>query len=828
MNNKLIIGAVAAMMSTTAWAVPARQGFRTVTQPDGTTIQVKVVGDEFTHYTLNEQGDILVRDANGYLCYGHVDANGVRTATTVRANIDADSYLAKSVKQNISQLNTTELNVKARQKRGIEPAGVMKAPATRASAYNGMGHTGSTFPPKGDVRGLVILVEYQDVKFNTAYDAGQYFSDMLNKDGFSQYNATGCAAEYFRLSSNNQFRPTFDVLGPITLPNNRDYYGGNDSNGDDFAPEDMVVDAVNILDDTVDFSKYDMDGDGEVDNIFIFYAGQGEASYGPDESVWPHSWSLAGAGKTFVVDGVKINHYACTNEWEKSRPDGVGTFIHEFSHVMGLPDLYTTDYNGSASKLTPDAWDVLDYGPYNNDGCTPPIYSAYERNAMGWTEPIVLQENVGLTISLSHIEKSNQVYLIPTQNKAEFFLLENRQQSGWDKYVPGHGLLVWHIDYTNPTVFRRNIVNNDATHQYVDIIEAGGYANNQNKTVMAQYPFPGTNNITNLTAETNPELSDWNGRAINCPLTDITETNGIITLNVSGGGALLDPPTANTATEIFNDCFTATWQPVAGADDYRLTVTAIPDGKSETHTADFQGNSSDKVCNLPQNWSSSTTDGYNTTGNYGQAAPSLKLAKNGAYLQSPEFDASVNSIKFWIKGNNSINSTLTVQGTTNTGSTVTLGTYTVDNYNKAGETISITNIPNGVVAVKFIYNKNLGNVAIDDVVIVVGSIPYIHPDHNDVSTGGQTSMQVKAISGISKYSYTVVAVNTSTGQRSTNSNPIEVTLSGQGVDDIIADSDDNTPAEYFNLQGMKVRATELTPGLYIERRGSNARKVIIK
>ena len=218
MNNKLIVGAVAAMMSTTAWAVPARQGFRTVTQPDGTTIQVKVVGDEFTHYTLNEQGDILVRDANGYLCYGRVDANGVRTATTVRANIDADSHLAKSVKQNISQLNTTELNVKARQKRGIEPAGVMKAPATRASAYNGMGHTGSTFPPKGDVRGLVILVEYQDVKFNTAYDAGQYFTDMLNKDGFSQYNATGCAAEYFRLCSNNQFRPTFDVLGPSPSP----------------------------------------------------------------------------------------------------------------------------------------------------------------------------------------------------------------------------------------------------------------------------------------------------------------------------------------------------------------------------------------------------------------------------------------------------------------------------------------------------------------------------------------------------------------------------------------------------------------------------------
>lgn len=822
MKLKYILPALALATAATSWAVPARRGVRTVTQPDGTTIQVRVVGDEFAHYTLNTDGDILVRDAKGYLCYGSVDAAGVQTASSVRADIDPESFAAKSVKQNIKTLKTERLNTRARTRRKARAVGQMPS---RAASHSGMGHTGSTFPPTGDVRGLVILVEYSDVKFNTKYDAGQYFTDMLNKDGFSQYNGTGCAAEYFRLSSNNQFRPTFDVLGPVTLDYKQAYYGGNDSYGNDKNPEDMVVHAVRKLDDTVDFSKYDMDGDGEIDNIFIFYAGQGEASYGSDNTVWPHSWELSSAGKTFKVDGVRVNHYACSNEWEQSRPDGAGTFIHEFSHVMGLPDLYTTDYS-QAETLTPGAYSVLDYGPYNNNGCTPPIYSAYERNAMGWIEPIVIEEKDPQTITLDHIETSNQCCLIPTKTATEFYLLENRQQTGWDKYIPGHGMLVWHVDYVQ-SVFNSNVVNNTVSHQYVDIIEAGGTANNQSAAEMARYPFPGTRGVTSLTSSTTPALKDWAGNAIDAPITDITEDAGIITFNVSGGGSTLERPVTATPSDISATHFTAVWNPVQGASDYLLTVTAIPEGESKTHTADFPAGSSTKVCTLPAGWTSSTTAGYDSEGNYGQAAPSLKLAASGAYVETPAFGADVTSISFWAKGNAMSNSSLQVQGSIG-GIWKTLATYSSNDIsNTQGATFTIDgNMPAGVRAVRFEYTKSRGNVGIDDIVINTGAMPYILAGYDKVSTSGATQMRVAAAQGINKYSYTVIAVDGNS--RSRASEPMTVNLTGNAVSDITADDATDTPAQYFNLQGMRVSASQLTPGLYIERRGKSVRKVIVK
>ena len=248
---------------------------------------------------------------------------------------------------------------------------------------------------------------------------------MLNKQGFSEYGGTGCAKEYFELNSNGQFRPQFDVYGPVTLPNNREYYGGNDERGDDKHASEMVSHAVQILDPDVDFTRYDMSSDGEVDNVYVIYAGQGEATYGGPDTVWPHSYDLLKDMVFVRVDGLYVNHYACCNEWLKDEPDGVGTFIHEFSHVLGLPDLYATI--GARLSATPGNWSVLDYGPYNNGGHTPPNYSAYERYAMGWVEPEILSAPKNL--NLLNLSESNQVAIIPVEgNENEFFLIENRSR----------------------------------------------------------------------------------------------------------------------------------------------------------------------------------------------------------------------------------------------------------------------------------------------------------------------------------------------------------------------------------------------------------------
>lgn len=549
-------------------AVPAKRGLREITQPDGTTVKASLVGDEHFHYYLSEDGLPLARENGGALKYVSLDKEGKLVYSEMAAE-DAPRR-TPAARGFVSGVDTDAV-IEALYNRAATTGRLKAVP------QNGMGLFSGNFPRTGDIPALVFLVEYQDVKF-THPNPAQYFGDMINKEGFNEYGGTGCAREYFIQQSGGKFRPQFDVFGPVTLPEKQAYYGGNAANGDDLAPEDMLVHAAKILDDQIDFAKYDLDNDGKVDNVFIFYAGQGEASYGSENTVWPHSWELSSAGKAFQLDGKTLSRYACTNEWEQNRPDGVGTFIHEFSHVMGLPDLYHTTNSGAT--FTPGEYSVMDYGPYNNNGCTPPNYSIYERNAMGWLEPELLDG--AATISLEEIGSSNRGCIIQTEKNTEFFLIENRQLVGWDKYIPGHGMLIWHIDFVQ-TVFDRNVVNNTSSHQYVDIVEAGGTANSFNPTTLATYPWPGTRNKTAFTSTTSPAMKSWAGKAIDMPITDITESsNGIITFNVAGGFIELDTPEGLKGEGKDNGTALLSWDAVDMATGYRVSLyTKDSDGKPE-------------------------------------------------------------------------------------------------------------------------------------------------------------------------------------------------------------------------------------------------------
>lgn len=516
---------LAASVALAASAVPAKRGIHNIPQPDGSTMPVLLVGDEHRHIYLTPDSLPITTGADGYMEYARLAESGDALLTTgVRATADA------ALRTPAEHAVIASIDARATRRAILSPS--RKPSRRRAIAQSGLGlFADNAFPKKGDVKALVILVEYSDVQFTTP-DPAKYFTDMLMKEGFDEYGGTGSARDYFVENSMGQFRPEFDCYGPVTLPQKRSYYGGNNSWDEDKAPEDMIVHAVSILDPDVDFSQYDTDGDGWVDNVYVFYAGLGEASGGSADTVWPHSYNIYyGAGKTCIADGVRFDYYACSNEWEGSRPDGIGTFVHEFSHVMGLPDLYST---ASSSTVTPDTYSVLDYGPYNNDGRTPPAYSAFERNALGWNEPVVLDGPA--SVSLDHILDSNISYLIPTEKDTEFFLLENRQQTGWDEFIPGHGMLVWHIDY-EPSLWTQNSVNNTKSHQYVDIVEAGGSANSNSATTMRAYPFPGTRNKTSFTSSTTPALKSWAGKAIDMPITNIKETDGVITFDAAGGAS---------------------------------------------------------------------------------------------------------------------------------------------------------------------------------------------------------------------------------------------------------------------------------------------------
>ena len=529
-------------------AVPAKRGFRNFTQPDGSVIEVQLVGDESGHYYLSKDNKPMISDAEGYLRYATVGANGaITTVASEAAAADLSDF------------------TRAFKARRNETRKIRRNAPSRVAAQNGLGLFTGNYPRTGKVRCLVFLVEYSDVKFTTP-NPEQYFKDLFNKEGFSEYKGTGSVRDYFLDQSNGKFDPTFDVYGPVTLKNKRSYYGGNDRYGDDQHPEEMAAEAAAQLQNQIDFSQYDLDNDGYVDNVFVVYAGMGEASGGPEESVWPHAWNIPEKNAP-IYNGKTLSGYCCVNEWEyDNTPAPIGTFVHEFSHVMGLPDLYHTDDPYQTAYYTPDSYSVLDYGPYNNNGRTPPAYSAFERNAMGWLDPIVLDGPE--SVALEEIQKSNTCYLIPTEKTTEFFLLENRQLTGWDEYIPWHGMLIWHVDFVQ-SVWDNNEVNNTQNHQYVDIVEASGAPSSFDKT---GYPFPGGKNVTSFTSTTNPALKSWAGKAIDLPITEIAETNGVIYFNVAGGNFDLETPAAPVLVAAEDGTITATWEAVPHATGYRFNL----------------------------------------------------------------------------------------------------------------------------------------------------------------------------------------------------------------------------------------------------------------
>lgn len=527
-NARMAIATLAlAATAVPAWSVPARQDTLTMRQPDGSELRTVLVGDENFHFRRTLDGHALIQQ-NGVWCYADEEfaSSGIAAHEAGARSHEEENYLNSLNADKIAKsLHTMVRKGAARLRRNV-----ISSNETTHDYHLGL-FPSSSFPCTGKQKGLVVLVEYRDVKFKFA-DPHDYFNRLLNEPGFNDFGGTGSAADFFRENSDGRFDITFDVYGPVLLSHDREYYGAAGELGQDSRPHEMVIEACAALDPDVDFSEYDRDGDGYIDNVFVFYAGRGENAGGSTETVWPHSSNVTLlTQKEYRFDDVILDRYACSCEWNMSskrgpRPDGVGTFVHEFSHVMGLPDLYATDYS---TAFTPGSWSAMDYGPYNNDGCTPPMYSIYERNALRWTDPEILEYTGDYELPAI---ASNKAYLIHTQSPSEFYLIENRQHESWDRHVPGHGLLVWHVDYDGD-VFEHNIVNNNASHQYVDLIEAD---NLKDATSRNGDSFPGVAGVTALSFDTSPSLRDWRGRSLGIALSDITEDpdTGIVRFHVDG------------------------------------------------------------------------------------------------------------------------------------------------------------------------------------------------------------------------------------------------------------------------------------------------------
>lgn len=550
-----IIIAFAFIFPYKANAIPATPKPITVIQPDQSPLTLYIIGDEHFHYRTTTDGYPIQEAADGLYYYTAISPGGQAHLSTVKAHNPNDRSLAEQ--SFLSEINKKEI---------IKSLFNQNQTHCKSQAESEIFRLGS-FPSEGEQPALVILVEFADIAFSSETPVAD-FSNLLNQQGYAVNGATGSVRDYFIDNSMAKFLPQFDVYGPVTLPNEVSFYGGNNDYGQDRNNRQMIVDACQVLHESgqIDFSEYDNDNDGIVDNIYIFYAGYAESDGGPSYTIWPHSWNLAELDINY--DDVQLGTYACSSELINGQGNTmapIGAFTHEFMHVLGLPDLYETNYY-TQYCFAPGAYSVLGGGPYNNEQRTPPFMSAYERYYLNWLQPGEITGAANLHIPFI---EGNQAYRIKTDNPDQYYILENRQLTGWDAYIPGHGMLVWYIDY-DADIWAVNEVNNDPDRQRVDIIEADNIKTDVSR---AGDTFPGAAGVTSLD--------------IIKPLTQIIEADGVIHLKTMGGKDIEGKVDVLPASEITQTSFIANWKAFSGIYKYKLSVYSLNQESEPIYVAGF-------------------------------------------------------------------------------------------------------------------------------------------------------------------------------------------------------------------------------------------------
>lgn len=581
MSKRFLTLAAMFMLAASAFAVPAKRVKRQVQQPDGSVLTVMLRGDENFHYTSTEDGQPLVQRADGAYCYATLDSNGKLTASAQVAH-DVESrgaaelsflnyYTAESQKvRSLGMERAKQRN--ARRMARLANRGVVDAsgkPVRRvmagATGGEGIGVTGKR-------KGLVILVNFKDKKMQSKHTQAEW-NDYFNKVGYNKYGNNGSVHDYFYAQSYGKLDLEFDVIGPVTVSKNMASYGANDAQGNDIDPAGMIKEACELAyaKEKMDMSQYDWDGDGAVDQVYVIYAGYGEAAGGEKNTIWPHEWDIQSGGYSLVLGGQRIRTYACSSELNGGYGtdiSGIGTACHEFSHCMGIPDFYDTAGGGCFGM---DAWDLMDYGSYGGDGYEPTGYNTYEKWVSGWIEPTILTEPCYIKNMKPLSDAPEACVVFNEANKNEYYIFENRQLKGTDVALPNHGMLVIHVDYDQKVWFD-NEVNNTSNHQRFTVVPAD---NKLTSETVSGDTYPGTTKSTELTDTSKPAATLFNANSdgrkfLGKPVTEITEKDGLISFTFMGGVNLDAPqPKLMNMTET---SFTGGWNAVDGAESYTVEL----------------------------------------------------------------------------------------------------------------------------------------------------------------------------------------------------------------------------------------------------------------
>lgn len=604
------------MLGLRANAGPAWRGTLTLTQPDGSVLQARVVGDEFAHLMVDLQGNALIQNSEGWWCYaafsgdGSMHSTGTVAGDKLRpasaAGGDIGEVLRKWSAQNKRALVLNPLVAtkggqvagawkKAGSSSGTGAgwtrnyAGEWAASGSEAEAKSdteaGAGGTGSNAPEVIRKRCLVLLAEFKDLKMSFTQER---FENLMN---------TGEASvrKYFDDQFLGRYDFVFDVAPIVTLSQAHQYYGKN-SNGKDSRAAEAVAEACRLAAaNGTDFSIYDTDNDGKVDDILLFYAGKDESEGGGDDCIWSHAWKLSAANIKLTLNGKVIDSYAATSELSlrssgKYQFKTIGTICHEYSHSLGLADMYDTDYGGSGGEAD-GLWKstaLMDKGNFNNDGRTPPYYNAIDRDMLGIGQCEELKEGHYV---LEPINLNGRFLKMDTANEGEYYLIECRTNTGWDIYTRCKGLAIYHIDKSASLtgyspVYERdasaaerwtsNEVNCRPQHQCADMIESLDKANDISQIM---WPY-GKNN--SFTPQSSPSFTLWDGSSSPLSITDILQIGDNVSFNVVKSESANPEKAIDIRRDIYQDTAIIQWKTDVPGSTSPAFILIGEKGKSET------------------------------------------------------------------------------------------------------------------------------------------------------------------------------------------------------------------------------------------------------
>lgn len=535
--KKIVLLFTFLLISVASFAGKANPMPFTITQTDGSQLTIRMFGDEDFHWYATLDGVLLYREGSNYYV-AKIGSDGSLQSTNVLAH---EPSLRESTEKQLIKAQDKELFYKTseviRQKNMLK-----REPLQVDNTY---------FPCTGSPKAIVILVNFSDTVFSVS-NPRKTFEQYLNGEGKPQNFGNredrnyGSVKQYFSDMSGGQYKPQFDLYGPVKLPNELKYYGEGEN------MQALLADACKAMDDSLDFSKYDSNADGKIDLVYIIYAGFSESIGGNStECIWPKS----GTTSAGVFDGVNVARYGVNGELNGTptsfttapfrRVNGIGLFCHEFSHCLGLPDFYPTAKDAQVDNQGMEYWSVMDGGEYLDNGYTPTAYTAWEREAMGWMSIHELSQDENALL-LQPIDNGGKAYRVRNdadQSNKEYFIIENIQTTGWNSKQKGHGMIVYHVDY-DVSAFSlwpagNNTVNNRKGKPRMAIVPADGlsmtsYTASTAKEYYDQLagdPFPGKGNVLELHDNSGiVNFKVYTGEKLNKAFLNISESDGIVSL----------------------------------------------------------------------------------------------------------------------------------------------------------------------------------------------------------------------------------------------------------------------------------------------------------